>query len=252
MAKPTLDHVAKQAGVSVTTASLVLAGKGNISEAVRLRVLESVQALGYRRKNPNGSRQAEKGNAVSIVIPFDDQWAHTLHFIRPVIVELEKVLVAKNLFPVLQPVYHESDLEETVSRITGGSIKGVFSIQYGNTKLFQKLETMGIPVVVVMNNNFQDTFFSICVDDFQGAYEGSVHLIRLGHRHIAYMDYPRPDLPAAVTDRYIGFKKALDEYGVSFSEGMRLTLPFGDSEVLRRGLETLFAGQSGPEAIFCT
>jgi len=40
MAMITIKDVAQHAGVSITTASLVLNGKGNISEATRERVLD--------------------------------------------------------------------------------------------------------------------------------------------------------------------------------------------------------------------
>ena len=109
---------------------------------------------------------------------------------------------------------------------------------------------MGIPVVVVMNSNYQDTFYSVCVDDFQGAYEGSLHLIRLGHRDIGYVDFPRPDLPASVVDRYIGFKKALDEYGLPFDPSWRLTVPQDDRAALADGLKVLFSSPHRPTALF--
>ncbi|MFH5773210.1 LacI family DNA-binding transcriptional regulator [Paracoccus sp. NGMCC 1.201697] len=50
----TLRQVAARAGVSAATASLVLNGKGEISEATRLRVLESIEHFNYmpRRARP--------------------------------------------------------------------------------------------------------------------------------------------------------------------------------------------------------
>src|SRR5215218_4407810 len=44
---PTIRDVAKQAGVSLGTASNVLNKKGNVSAEVRNRVLTAVNALGY-------------------------------------------------------------------------------------------------------------------------------------------------------------------------------------------------------------
>jgi len=45
---PTIRDVAKQAGVSLGTASNVLNNKGNVSAEVRNRVLTAVHALGYK------------------------------------------------------------------------------------------------------------------------------------------------------------------------------------------------------------
>src|ERR1041384_6189037 len=45
---PTIRDVAKQAGVSLGTASNVLNNKGNVSAEVRNRVLAAVHILGYK------------------------------------------------------------------------------------------------------------------------------------------------------------------------------------------------------------
>jgi DNA-binding LacI/PurR family transcriptional regulator len=177
-------------------------------------------------------------------------WAHIFYFIRPIIVEIERSLVQEGLSLVLLPTFSSSDAEDIVRKILASKAKAVFSIHYGNEKLFRSLEDEGIPVVVVMNNNFQDTLYSVCVDDFQGAYEGCLHLLRLGHTSIGYVDYPRPELPAVVVDRFFGFRKALEEYAVPFSPNLRLTTDLHEREALRAGLRTLFLLSERPTALF--
>lgn len=49
MAKPRLKDIARVAGVSETTVSFVLAGKGNISAEVRERVIRTAKQMGYRK-----------------------------------------------------------------------------------------------------------------------------------------------------------------------------------------------------------
>lgn len=94
-----------------------------------------------------------------------------------------------------------------------------------------------------MNNNFQDTLYSVRVDDFQGAYEGCLHLLRLGHTSIGHVDYPRPELPAIVVDRFFGFRKAPEEFSIQFSPALRLTVGFDDRDALATGLRALWAGR---------
>jgi LacI family transcriptional regulator len=151
---------------------------------------------------------------------------------------------------VIVPTWYTSDVENTVAKILANEARAVFSIHYGNEKLFGQLEGMGIPVVVVNNNNYQDTFYSVCVDDFQGAYEGCLHLVRLGHTAIGYVDFPRPDLPAIVADRFIGFQKALGEFGIPFDASRRLTVPLDDRHALRDGLRRLFSEGEKSTALF--
>ncbi|MGA2478089.1 MAG: LacI family DNA-binding transcriptional regulator [Spirochaetia bacterium] len=246
MLKPRLRQVAEQAGVSLTTASMVLAGKGKISPLVRERVVEAALKIGYQRR----SSRSESPGTITLLLPFDDQWAHTFHFIRPIIVEIERTLIKAGYYPVIVPTWYSSDVENTIAKILANEARAVFSIHYGNDALFRQLEGMGIPVVVVNNNNYQDTFYSVCVDDFQGAYEGCLHLIRLGHTEIGYVDFPRPDLPAIVADRFIGFQKAMDEFGIPFDASRRVTVPLDDRPALREGLRRLFSDGARCTALF--
>jgi DNA-binding LacI/PurR family transcriptional regulator len=250
MSKPKLQNVAEQAKVSLTTASLALSGKGRISAAVRERVANAALKIGYRRRESRGSVESVTPGTIVILLPVDDTWAHIFYFIRPIIVEIERGLIRGGFYPVLLPTFYSSDAEDMVAKILANGAKAVFSIHYGNEKLFRHLEDMAIPVVVVMNNNFQDTLYSVCVDDFQGAYEGCLHLLRLGHTSIGYMDYPRPELPAIVVDRFFGFRKALEEYSVPFNPDLRLTTDLHGREALRAGLRTLFSLPQKPTAFF--
>ena len=250
MSKPKLQNVAEEAKVSLTTASLALSGKGNISAAVRERVAKAAVKIGYRRRESRLRAESAAQGTVTVLLPVDDMWAHIFYFIRPIIVEIERSLVQEGFSPMLLPTFSSSNAEDIVRKILASEAKAVFSIHYGTEKLFRSLEDEGIPVVVVMNNNFQDTLYSVCVDDFQGAYEGCLHLLRLGHTSIGYVDYPRPELPAVVVDRFFGFRKALEEYAVPFSPDLRLTTDLHEREALRAGLRALFLLSQRPTALF--
>jgi len=106
-------------------------------------------------------------------------------------------------------------------------------------------------VVLVMNGNFQDTFYSVCVDDYQGAYEGTLHLVKLGHRKIAYVEAERPDLPMLLNDRFIGYRKAMEEYGLEMPEEFIIRFELSDREELERKIAAAFKKPDRPTAIFC-
>lgn len=67
---PSIDEVARHAGVSLSTVSYVLSGKRPISEATAARVRASIAELGYR---PNASARAlasRKAGAIALMAPF--------------------------------------------------------------------------------------------------------------------------------------------------------------------------------------
>jgi DNA-binding LacI/PurR family transcriptional regulator len=243
-----LQDVAKKAGVSLATASLALSGKGRISAGARARVQESAGELGYRVKPAPDARAEGAGARIGILHAEDRDYEW--NFIRPTIMELERAMHQKEYAPVVIPVGVKTGAEHFARLVTTAGACAVFALHCANEKVFAELEARGVPVVVINNSQFQDRFFSVCVDDFQGAYEGAVALISLGHRSIAFVEYERPDTPVVVADRFIGFRKALDEHHLSFSPEQRVTIPFMDTRRLEKKLGALFLRSHRPTAIF--
>jgi DNA-binding LacI/PurR family transcriptional regulator len=247
MNKPRLLDVARRVGVSVSTASLALAGKGRISREVRERVLAAAQSLGYS-KGRRSERQGARFHYVGILHHEDKEYEWG--FIRPILLQIESSLLHHGFFPVLLPVRVGCDTAAVYRQASEAALGAIFSIHFHDEELFARLQARGCIVILVNNSNLQSKFDSVCVDDFQGAYEGCLYLAKLGHRDIAYVEYARPELPAVVADRFVGFKKALDEFGLPFPAQWRLTIPPMDLAALEEGLRALFGGPHRPTAIF--
>jgi LacI family transcriptional regulator len=148
----------------------------------------------------------------------DQDKAYEWLLVRKLLINLEPHLAVNGYHCVLFPVNESSETETLYSRIARSAPRGVFSIHFGNEELFRSLEKSGVPVVLVNNSNYQTEFHSICADEYQGGYEGAKHLIDLGHKRIAFVEYVRPDLSTLIGDSFVGFKKALSEHGIEFSE----------------------------------
>jgi LacI family transcriptional regulator len=247
--KPKMKDVAKAAGVSLTTASLVLSGKGRISEEVRQRVIEAVDRLGYVPKNRAASEDTHR--TIGIFHSIDYDWGFIWVFIRPIVEEIERNMRNMGIHTILIPIKHSDTNEEILDKVSNAEVQAVVSLHYGNAELFTRLEESDIPVVVVMNGNFQDTFYSVCVDDYQGAYEGTRHLITLGHRNIAYVEAARPDLPMLSNDRFVGFRKAMEEYRLKMPADTTIRFELSDMEELKSKLERAFTKPDRPTAVFC-
>jgi LacI family transcriptional regulator len=250
IANPTLKDIAKETGVSIATVSLVLNGKGNISQDVREKVYDVAQRIGYVKTANGGAAALNDMRHVAILVHEDYERAFLWNFIREMIIQLEAVLAREQYYPVILPVSNEQKTAAILEKILLSKMLGVFSIHYGNAELFQQLESQNIPVVVVNNSGFQNQFHAVCVDDFQGAYEGTLYLLSLGHQHLGYIDYYKPDVQACVDDRFIGFKKAIDEKQINFSKEERITVNLYNMDELARQLEQLFRQKQPPTALF--
>jgi len=249
--KPKLKDVAKKAGVSITTASMALSGKGRISEEVRINVTKAARELGYTRKHPAEKKTADSSHTVGIFISIDYEWVFIWHFIRPIIVEIESNLKNDRKNITLIPIHRTSSDEEIIRKVIESRVEAIISIHLGNENLMSRLEQLEIPTILVMNGNFQDKFYSVLVDDIQCAYEGTMHLIGLGHRNIAYAECDRPDLPVLLNDRCFGFRKAIEEAQIKVPGDNYIRFDLNDIDELEKKLSNLFSKPNRPTAIFC-
>ncbi len=248
MRKPTLKEVAQMAGVSSTTVSLVLSGKGRISESVRKKVLDAAENTGYTKKRYTAV--SSRMPTIGILVSIDARWAMVWWFIRPIIQEIDTFFSGKGYSVVMIPIFSSLSDEDIRQRILEERCSAVFCLHYGSEQLLTSLEEQQIPVVVIMNGRYQEQFHCILADDFQGAYEGAKHLIRLGHTDILYVETERIDLPNLSTDRFYGFRKALDEAGIPFRQDHFLSCDVSNTPYLEAQLHAVFSLEDHPTAVF--
>ncbi len=248
---PRLKDVARDAGVSPSTASMVFTGTGRISEETKHRVLDAARSMGYQPV-PRIRKTIKTGNHVAILILIDTEWSFVWHFLTETIQRIQRDLEENGFKTVMIPISHHENDDVVYQKIVKLGCRGVFSIHFGNERLFQRLEADRIPVILIMNNNYQDKYFSICVDDFQGAYEGARHLLQLGHRRVDFVDSYREDLPVLSSDRYFGYRKALEEAGVQFLDDHRISCNIESPEAeIEQRFHTVLQRSDRPTALFC-
>jgi LacI family transcriptional regulator len=247
MAKPTLQDIAKQAGVSSSTVSLVLSQKGKISKEVQEKVKAVAEDLGYI-KAPTA--YTSKINSIAVLFHFDHKLAHTWNILRQVTLKLQEYLAKRNYFTILIPISYDMSDQEIFKQVVESRAIAVFSMHFGREELFSRLEEASIPVVVIINSQFQTKFHTVCADNFQGSYEAASHLLTLGHRRIVYAEFDIYQLPATLSDRFLGFYKAISEHGMTLPPDRRLHLDIADAVDIRKKLGAVFGATDAPTAIF--
>jgi DNA-binding LacI/PurR family transcriptional regulator len=84
------------------------------------------------------------------------------------------------------------------------------------------LSRFGLPIVVLLDRSPGAGIPAIRIDDEDGAYTATRHLLQLGHRRIGHVSYgrlpPPADEDAASTDRFRGFLRAQEEAGIQPSD----------------------------------
>ncbi len=250
MPKVTLQDVASRASVSLSTASNCLNRRGRPSEATRTRVFQAARQLGYERF-ADGKDFRATSRSVALLLSVDPEWAFGWAFVLPIIQELESTLADGGLRLALIPVRKGEAEKEVFEKIMEIGPVAVVALHYGNSTLFVRLEWEEIPVVVVMNNEFQQAFYSVVVDDYHGAYDATERLLELGHTRIGFVGCEREGLHVLRTDRFLGYQKAHQVRRLRADQSLEIDVNPHDPEGMRKQIQSLLAHDDPPTALFC-
>ena len=210
--RTTIQDIAGEAGVSISTVSRVLNGKVPVHKDKRSAVLRAVEKLEYR---PNIFAQGLAGGqsmtigllTQQISSPFYDSILHgALSGLR-----------GTGYSPLIADGHWQSEKErKAINTLLARQVDGLVLI--GPTGEVEPLQELArrTPVVVI-GRNIPD-LLCINMDDFGGGYTATKHLIDLGHHQIAHiMGIPTHEDAVA---RCHGYRKALEDAGLPVDEAL--------------------------------
>jgi len=177
-----MRDVANHAGVSVQTVSCVINETGNISEETRLRVLNAIEALNYKRNAIARSMRTRRTRMIALLVM--DITNPVLSVIASTI---EAAAYAQNYTVLLyntglDPAREQAYVDSIGDRRADGAIM-VNAI--GREHALQLVENH-IPTVII-DCVTDSPLPTVSVDNLRGAYLATEHLINLGHRRIAHI-----------------------------------------------------------------
>jgi DNA-binding LacI/PurR family transcriptional regulator len=203
--------VAKAAGVTQATVSYVLNDRGDISEAVRKRVLDAASELGYIPNIVARNFKMSKSNIIGILVPDVMN-----SFYNELITHTESITREHGYFTFVCNAAHDPELEDWyITSLIQNKVAGVI-IGYGltNRACEQKLEKYHVPHVVLDDDLDEDSAETPCVlmNNIKGSFLAVQHFVSLGISEIAYITEPIYCL--ALRHRLEGFKQAIDQFGL--------------------------------------
>jgi LacI family transcriptional regulator len=239
-----LTDVAKAAGVSIATASRILAGVNYpVTERTRQKVLEAAGLLGYRPNLIARSLRLEQTLTVGII-------AENIlsPFIPPIIRGIQTALKRHDYLSIILDSNWDPVLEtEAITRLGMRQIDGIIFIESFLRSSEEVIALFGKPHLFVLRlfNALQAN--SIMPDDHYGGRIAVRHLAELGHRRIATICGLEGWDAAA--NRLAGYRAELADWGIEYDPA--LVKP-GDWQVQGGYVATkeLLAGESRPTAIF--
>ena len=183
--KVTLIDVARDAGVSRATASLVLRNSDLVADATRERVQASMKKLGYVYNRTAASLRAQRSQTIGLVVtditnPFFAELAVSIES------QLDEAGYALMLSNTLDQVEKQDRLLQAMN---GRQVDGLLfcPAEGTNTATLSTLRSWNLPVVLIAREVTGGEYDYAGADNRLGALMAGRHLIEQGHRKIAFI-----------------------------------------------------------------
>ena len=213
MKKITIKEIAKLSGVSVSTVSNVINGKGKCSLETREKVFNVMKETNYKPNQAARTLASKKSNLIGILFPIEDEIFRKNNSYRKMLNSITEELSLKSYDLVVGKNKPELDIYEwSVKRDLEGLII-IGDIPQRDENSIKKMKT---PIVFIDNyeNNFLGVNY-INSDDTIGGFEATATLIENGCKKIAFIG--DKDLESH-RRRYLGYQDAMIEYSLGESK----------------------------------
>ncbi|GAA1996161.1 LacI family DNA-binding transcriptional regulator [Microbacterium ulmi] len=245
MARITIEDVASEAGVSVTTVSHVFSGNRPVSTETQIIVREVATRLGYHPNAIAQSLRSQRTNTIMIVVP-----DITNSFYPDYARSLQDVAAEAGFHSLLcntdaREAEELAFLDEAMSRRLDGVVFTGFRVPPSG---LEPLVDAGIAVVCIGSVPTASPLDSVRFDDRAAAAEATGFILeRYGHR--VALIYGDEEAPVG-RERRLGFEQACRAAGIP-REDLVVVLEEFNRAGGRRGMARLLARPERPRAVVC-
>jgi LacI family transcriptional regulator len=242
----TIVDIARAAGVSKSTVSLVLKGSPLVKPETRERVERVIEQFGYVYNRGAANLRTATSHFVGMVIS-----DLTNPFFAELAVGIEDALYRLGFVPILANTNEDLERQQQVLRsLREHGVAGIVMSPARGTDAWSLSQPGGrsIPTVITMRRILGSPLPYVGPDNRAGSREAVAHLIAQGHRRIAFLG--GDSTMTTQHERLEGYRDALLEAGIPFEPALVLeTMPTREGG--RQGIERGLAMPRPPTAFTC-
>ncbi|TMO59245.1 LacI family DNA-binding transcriptional regulator [Pseudoalteromonas aurantia] len=232
----TIYQVSELAGVSLATVSRVMNNNARVSDKTKEKVLSAMAELGYQPNAIAQSLASNCSNSVGVLVS-------ELHgpFFGDMMSAIEQTLRSEGKHAIIASGHSNADTEQAsieflISRKCDALILHVEAV---SDVYLIDLAAKGVSFVLINRYIEQISTHCICLDNQQGGYLATQHVLDLQHAQVAYISGPSWKQDAQA--RLNGHKLALQDADIAF-----------DNELVFEGDYQQQSGSAGLDALLGT
>ena len=218
--RASIADLAKALNLSSSTVSRALHGHPAISAATKARVQQLAQELHYHPNQLAAGLRTGRSHLLGVLVPHIEGtfFASVVHGIETVASQAGfQVMICQSN----EDVEHEKrNLDTLINAQVEGILVSISRTTF-DTRHFEKIHQRGIPLVFFDRLLEAPGVNAVVLDDYQGAYQATSHLVEQGCRRPAHLAGPQH--LNIYRNRRLGYLAALRTYGLAEAEELILT-----------------------------
>ena len=244
--KTTILDIARELNVTISTVSRALNNHPGISLLTKEAVNKVAKSLNYKQNKIASSLRSGRTHIIGVLIPSAE-----LHFFGSVIHGIEQVMNQNGynilLYQSNESFEHEKKGIETFLQSNVDGVIASIAMATTNFDHYHEIIKRNIPLVLFDRVNDAIEAPSVTIDDYQGGYMATEHLIQQGYKNIAHISAPQHI--RIFNNRLKGYIGALEAHNLPVNENL---IVYGKVSIEsgRECTKTLFQKPIKPEAIF--
>jgi LacI family transcriptional regulator len=205
----TLYDVARMAGVSGMTVSRVINGSAGVSDVTRTKVMAAIDTLKYQ---VNLAARAARVGTLKVGLLYSNPSAA---FLSAFLVGAMDQCRQNGAQLLLERCDDLRSQRVAISQLIAAGVDGVMIPPplCDSKSALKQLDTIGMPTVAVATARPAATVSAVRIDDYDGAWTMTRHLLSLGHTDIAFIKGDPKHTPAQL--RYNAFVDAMAQAGLT-------------------------------------
>ncbi len=242
--KVTIYDIAKNLNITAATVSRALNNSPSISKATKELVLKVASSMNYEQNKLALALKSGKSNIIGIIVPRIDS-----NFFSTIIRGIEEELYPNGYHVIICQTHGNQSKEvENLDAMLNAQVDGILiSTSDGDIPAFERVLNKGIPLIFFDRKKTMPNVSSVTINDYEGGYKATQHLIDTGCKKIAHLSGDRNI--EIFNDRFLGYQQALLDNNIDYVDEYVIQTK-SSLEDGKKSVKKLLKLENPPEAIF--